>query len=196
MSVNPAEQIFLGLGYNRFLDLFKEIESEAFWMRDASYRLHRIRDIFSVYAELCCYEPIKFILDKRKNGRPVENELGERLFKFIRNLLSHFPLFENWDSVWISKQLATWEKEGQSIDKFLSEFEGREAIKYRFWDYRSGQMIYLTICFPATYTSGREIFLKDILQEREGVRFSIRLMLNILLENCEDRDSILNELST
>lgn len=195
LKPTPSEKAFLESGYNRFLDLFKEVESEAFWKRDPIYRLHQIRDIFAIYSELICYKPLKEVLEKRKTVRPVENDLGEQLFKFIRNLLAHFPLFDSWDAVWINKELANWEKEGQTMDRFLTNFEGKTEIKYRFLDSRTKEMIYLSINFPVGYKANQKIFLKDILQERDGVRFSIRLMLKILLENVESSDSILKELN-
>jgi hypothetical protein len=194
LKPNASEKAFLELGYNRFVDLFKEIESDIFWKKDSIYRLHRIRDIFAIYAELICYEPLKFVLEERKTTRPVENDLGEQLFKFVRHLLAHFPLFDSWDTVWITKELANWERKGQ-IDRFLTNYEGKAEIKYRFWDARVKQMTYLSINFPVGYKANQKIFLKDILQERDGVRFSIRLMLKILLENLESPELILKELN-
>jgi len=193
LKPNPAEQAFLNLAYGRFIDLFKEIESKTFWGESPLHRFQRIKDIFAVYSELIQYEPLQYILDAKGKARPVEQELGERLFSFVRHLLAHFPLFDSWDSVTINQQLATWERKGQ-IHKFLTEFEGKPEIKYRFYDPTTKEMIYVTINFPADYSKDSPILLNSILTEREGVRFSIRLMLGILLHNVEHPESILAEL--
>jgi len=193
LKPNPAEQAFLSLGYNRFLDLFKEIESKHFWEQTPLYRFHRIRDIFAVYTELISYVAIEHVLDTRKVLRPIEHDLGERLFSFVRNLLAHFPLFDSWDAVTINQHLVTWEGKGQ-IHKFLTEFDGKPQVKYRFFDPAAKELIYVTINFPSDYSQNRPIRLNEILTEREGVRFSIRLMLRILLQNVEDPESILAEL--
>ncbi len=193
LKPNPAEEVFLTRGYNRFLDLYKEIESKPFWEQTPLYRFHRIRDIFAVYAELIQYEALKHTLDKKKASRPVEHDLGERLFSFVRHLFAHFPLFDSWDTVSIDQQLATWERKGK-IHKFLTEYEGKPQVKYRFFDSAAKEMIYVTINFPKDYSQDRPITLNSILTEREGVRFSIRLMLNILLINVESPETILSDL--
>jgi hypothetical protein len=162
LKPNPAEQVFLSRGYNRFLDLYKEIEGKPFWEQTPLHRFHRIRDIFAVYTELIQYEAIEHILDLKKASRPVEHDLGERLFSFVRHLLAHFPLFDSWDTVSIDQQLATWERKGQ-IHKFLTEFEGKPQVKYRFYDSAAKEMIYVTINFPINYTQNRPIALNSIL---------------------------------
>ena len=192
-SPNPAEQAFLELGYNRFLDLYKEVDSAGFWEQPPSYRFHRIRDVFAIYDELTNYVAIAHILATRQQARPVEHDLGERLFSFIRNLLAHFPLFDNWNDVWIDQQLATWERTAQ-IHKFLSDFDGKPQEKFRFYDTAKKQMLYVAICYPTGYLQNRRIRLAEILPEHEGVRFSIRLMLGILLRNVDDPEQILAEL--
>jgi hypothetical protein len=193
LKPNTAEHAFLSLGYNRFLNLFKEIENKNFWEQSPLYRFHRIRDTFAVYTELIQYEALERVLDTKKTSRPIENDLGERLFFFVRNLLAHFPLFDSWDAVTIDQQLATWEQRGQ-IHKFLTEFENKPQVKYRFFDPAAKEFIYISINFPSDYSENRPIKLNSILTEHEGVRFSIRLMLSILLHNVQDPESIFAEL--
>jgi hypothetical protein len=59
---------------------------------------------------------------------------GGPLFKFVRKVLAHFPIFESWDQVWISKELVNWQKEDLTIDRFLQKFSGHAEVKYRFWE--------------------------------------------------------------
>jgi uncharacterized protein YjgD (DUF1641 family) len=194
LKPNAAEQVFLGFAYSRFIDLFKEIDAAEFWERDAKYRFSRIRDVFSVYSELLNYEPIQHILKEVESRRIVESELGKELFQMIRNLIAHFPFFDTWDEIRFTKELITWEGKSKVIDKFCEKFRERDKVSYRIRNPKTKEFSFLTIRFPKDYEKNKEIFLKDLLGEKEGARFSIRLMLRILLENVEDPQSIINEI--
>jgi hypothetical protein len=181
--LNPSKEegIFLNLAYNRFYDLFDELMSDDFWERDPNYRFSKIKDGFSVYSELLNYEPIKWVIDEIKDRRPpMEGEIGGELFKFIRNVFSHFPFFDCWDEVWINKSITNWYREGQSIDRFLNKYCGKSEVKYRFWEENKKKMTYLSIRFPKSYSNESKIYIKDILREKEGVKFSFILMRKIL----------------
>ncbi|MGR5154860.1 hypothetical protein [Photobacterium swingsii] len=187
---NKSEELFLTLAYNRFYDLFDEIMKDDFWGKDDWYRFSRVSNIFSVYAEILSYEPFKYVLDTLKIQRPpMESEIGGSLFKFIRNVIAHFPIFEKWNDVWVSKELVNWQKEGLTIDRFLKKFSGHEPVKYRFWEADKKQMTYITIMFPHQYHSNK-IFLNDILSEKDGVKFSLIMMrqiLNTQVESVEEK---------
>ena len=117
---NKAEREFLTLSYNRFYDIFDEVMNDAFWERSSSHRFSRIKDGFAVYAELLNYEPIKWAIDHLRSSRPpMEAVIGGELFRVIRNIVFHFPFFDSWDEVWISKTIINWNRDGQSIDRFL-----------------------------------------------------------------------------
>ena len=116
----------------------------------------------------------------------MEGEIGSDLFKFVRNLTLHFPFFENWDSVWVNKFIVNWNKEGQSIDQFLKKYKGRGEVKYRFWEGHKKRMTYLSIKFPAQYKTTSKVFLKDIISEKEGIKFSMILMRKVLDTQVEE----------
>ncbi len=178
---NKAEQQFLSLAYNRFYAIFDEAIEDNFWEKDKWYRYSKIKDAFFIYSEMLNYEPIIWVLEYIKTHRPpMEAEIGSELFKFIRNVITHFPFFEKWDDVWISKNLVNWYKEGQTIDKFLEKYKGKEPVKYRFWEKDKKRMTYMSINFPKEYTDEGKIFLKDILPEKDGVKFSIIFMREVL----------------
>jgi hypothetical protein len=178
---NRAEYKFLYLAYNRFYDIFDEVLQDSFWDKDDWYRLSKIKEGFCVYNELLNYEPLKYILEKLKTSRPpMESEIANNLFRFIRNLLMHFPFFNAWDDIYITKELANWYKGGQSIDKFLSQYEDKKQIKYRFWEQERKRMTYLNINFPKKYKHDTAKFLKKILSEKDGVKFSFILMKKVL----------------
>ncbi len=185
---NRAEKEFLSLAYNRFYDIFDEIMTDIFWEEDERHRFSKIKDIFSVYAELLNYEPIKWVIDwMKKGGRPpMEGEIGSELFKFIRNVILHFPFFDSWNSVWVNKSIINWNKKDQSVDKFLKKYTNHKEVKYRFWEGDKKRMTYLSIKFPAFYNGTDKIFLKDIISEKEGVKFSIILMKKVLDTQVEE----------
>lgn len=177
---NKSEELFLNLGYNRFYDLFDEIMADEFWEKEDWHRFSKVSNIFAVYAELITYEPFKHVLEALKTQRPpMESEIGGPLFKFVRNILAHFPLFETWEEVWVSKQLVNWQKEGLTIDRFLKKYTGHSEIKYRFWESDKKRMTYISICFPEEYGDNR-IYLKDMVSEKDGVKFSLIMMRQIL----------------
>jgi hypothetical protein len=160
--------------------------SDSFWELDPWQRFSKVSHGFSVYTELLNYEPLKHVLNSMKTMRPpMEAEIGGELFKFARNVLAHFPLFATWDEVWINKTLVNWNKEGQSIDRFLNKYQGRSQVKYRFWEEKKKQMTYLSINFPGTYGDDK-IYLKDIISEKDGVKFSFIMMRNILNTQVEE----------
>jgi hypothetical protein len=182
MDLRPTsqEEVFLSLAYNRFYDLADEIIEDSFWEKDDWYRFSKVISLFSVYAELLAYEPLKYVLEEIKKQRPpMESEIGGPLFKFIRNIFAHFPLFESWNEVWLTKGLVNWQKEGLTIDRFLKKYAGHSEIKYRFWEPEKKKMTYMSINFPKQYDDNK-IFLNEILAEKDGVKFSLIMMRNIL----------------
>jgi len=180
LKPNKAEKEFLSLAYNSFYAIFDEVMADSFWKKHKYYRFSRIKDGFAVYAELLNYEPIKWIIEHLQKARPpMEAEIGSELFRFIRNVVNHFPFFNTWDEVWIKKSIINWNKDGQSIDKFLKKYSGQNIVKYRFWEAKKKEMTYLSINFPQRYQDDK-IYLKEILSEKEGVKFSFILMKQIM----------------
>jgi hypothetical protein len=178
---NESEKLFLNLAYNRFYDLHSEVMSDDFWEKDARYRFSKVIAGFTIYGEILNYEPIQWVIEHLKKARPpMEAEIGGQLFKFIRNVIAHFPFFETWNDVWLSKPLVNWYRQGQSIDKFLTTYSGRQPVKYRFWEEEKKRMTYLSIKFPTSYNNRDKIFLRDILAEREGVLFAFIFMKQIM----------------
>jgi len=95
-------------------------------------------------------------------------------------VIVHFPFFDSWDDVWVNQSMVNWHKDSQSIDRFIRKYKGKETVKYRFWEADKKRMTYLSINFPKHYEGDAKIYLKDLLTEREGVRFSFVLMRQVL----------------
>jgi hypothetical protein len=176
-----AEIKFLTFAYNRFYNIYEEVMDDSFWQKDPWYRFTKIKDGFAIYSELLNYEPLTWVIDAIKIQRPpMEAEIAKDLFKFIRNLIVHFPFFDSWDEVMVNHSLVKWHKENQFIDKFIKKYKGKESVKYRFWEPNKKRMTYLSINFPANYEDDTNIVLKDILTEKEGVKFSFILMKQVI----------------
>ena len=190
---NEKEKIALNLFYNRFYDLYEELSHNNFFQNESSYRFYKIREIFSIYNELLGYEPIKYYIKVIKKTRPpLEGIIINDLFSFVRNLLLHFPLFDNWDDVYITQNLATWNKAGR-IHSFLKKsskikIDGKRTIKYRIWEESKKLMTHISINFPEEYNDNK-IFLKDIISEREGIKLCISFMKEILDSQIEDSEN-------
>ena len=183
---NKKEEQVLKLFYNRFYDLYEELSQEEFFKREASYRFYRIREIFSVYKELLGYEPIKYYIKYVKSGGrpPLEGLIVDDLFSFVRNILLHFPVFDKWEDVYISKDLATWNTVG-TIHKFLLKsskikIDDSGVIKYRIWEKSKKLMSYIQFHLPEEYNDNRKIFLKDVISEIDGIKLCISFMKQVL----------------
>src|SRR5271157_2426947 len=109
---NEAEKKYLSLAYDAFYGIFEEVIADAFWEQDKYYKFCRVKDAFSIYAELLNYPPLQGVIEYLKSHRPpMEAEIGSELFKFIRNVVAHFPFFRSWEEVWIDKDLVNWYRE-------------------------------------------------------------------------------------
>lgn len=183
---NKKEKVALNLLYNRFYDLYEELSQEEFFQLKPRERFQKVREIFSVYKEPLGYEPIKQHIQYMKEGArpPLEGFIVDDLFSFVRNVLLHFPIFDDWDSVYITKDLATWNKTG-TIHKFLSKgskikIDGAGIVKYRIWENSKKLMTYIQINLPEKYDNDSKIFLSKIISEQQGVKLCICFMKQIL----------------
>ena len=159
--------------------------SDEFWDEKPSQRFFKTKELFAVYSEILKYPPVQWVIDESK--RPNHSDVGRDLFKFIRHVLMHFPFFDKWDDVWIKQSLVNlYSTQPQFIDKFLSKNEGKERLKYRFWEEDKKRMTYIAISFPKGYTQGEKTFLKSMFPEKDGVKFSSIFMWDILKIQVEE----------
>ena len=92
-------------------------------------RFFYIINIVNIYSELLTYEPINHFIKYIKEERsPMEAEISSELFKFIRNIFAHFPVFKSWNEVWVDYELITWSKEDGFINKFLKKYVGKSEV--------------------------------------------------------------------
>ena len=174
------EYEFLNLATNRFMDIYQQINSCTFMDFSPEVRLYKIRDLFSVYAEMLSYKPIQEHLRFIKETRPpMEAVISSEFVKVIRNILAHFPFFSAWDDIYVTKQLVNWAGEGRTIDKFLKKYQGHDDVEYRFKENSSGKWRYPTIKFPQEYGESK-IYLKDMVNEADGVLLCAVFMFKVV----------------
>ncbi len=174
------------MAYQGFLELFDVVFQDAFWHKEPELRFVTISKGFAIYAELLHYPPIKWFNEHLRRTRPpIEAEMAEELFPFVRNIIAHFPFFNCWDEVFINRRMVNWQGKSKSIDKFLTKNEGREEASYRFWEESRRKMTYMSIRYAYRYCEGENVYLKDILNEEAGVKFAYILMRKVLSSQIE-----------
>lgn len=170
---------FLNRTFNKFDEMFEEVMNVSFWNRDPRYRFSRLREGFSMFRVIQNYEQVYCnIAGTRKPSIREGAAIGTEFFRFIKNITMHFRFFENWEHVYVAEALCY--KRGQLIDSFLKKYCGKEPLKVRFWEKYKKRMVCLAIYFPEAYGGDRKVFLKDMLSEEEGVRFSFIYMRKII----------------
>lgn len=176
--------------YIRFFELFKEVMSDEFWNGSKWYRLSRVKEGFSIYTEMLDYWAIRLTLSRfKKMFPPGQAELANDLTKFIRNIFVHFPLYDSWNEIYITKALVNWSRSGQ-IDKFLRQYTGKAEFKLRIKEKRRKKTTHITLKFPSRYDYGTKIYLKDILSEKSGVKFCFILMQRTLISSDRVQDML------
>ena len=104
-----------------------------------------------------------------ENGK--NNKEKYQVFKMLRNLLIHFPFFENWDDIYVNENLLNWNKsKGNQIKKFFKNNEGKE-LKYAIYMKRYDtweKEVEINIKIPKIYKY-KKVYLKDILTIDEAM---------------------------
>ena len=181
-TLNQSEKEFIKIASIRFDDIFDEVmDSDIFWKQNDWYRFSKTKEALMVYSELLKSEQIKLIIKDMQKKRPTVIKIADDFACFIRNIIIHFPLFESWNEVWISKLIVNWNKKHQRIDKFLEENRGKQFCEFEFMPDTQKQQIYnLKINFPKKYDGKSVIYLKEMIPEKEGVIFLFILMNYVL----------------
>lgn len=179
---NEKELIFLNLSYNRFYDLYEKLESNKDKL-SSEEKFSLLKNIFQIYNECLRYEPIQYFLRLLEKKRPPGEIMSLKYFKVIRHILVHFPFFNKWNDMYITRSLIIWSKPNSQIDKFLLDNEGKDEYKWRIWDENKKEMKYgYTIKFPKDYSKNSKIFIKNLIDEDKGIEISL-LMIKKVLES-------------
>jgi hypothetical protein len=172
---NQQEEEFLNLAVSKFLDISGELLSERAVNPEARFAL--LVRMMSIYTEALSYMPIKKYLEHIESNRPPGELTAYRYLEIIRHILLHFNFYSSWDEVCFSKSLITWTGKHSRIDKFLNEYDNHESYKWRIWDNKNRKMTYgYQFNFPKGYGDGKTIYLKDLIDEDKGIKFSVHLI--------------------
>lgn len=127
-----------------------------------------IKSLSSLVSELLDKDNLKEKLLNLANTSTVngnDNEIKIETFDFIRNILIHFPIFESWDDIYISKELLGWNKPyNGSIVKYFKKNSGK-TFTYRIFLNEYDEWVEkhtITVTIPEL-KDNTKIFLKDIL---------------------------------
>jgi hypothetical protein len=181
---NDNERLFLEIAFKRLKNIREEIcfKKSSFWQKDSYNRFARIKEAFVLFTEISSHKSMK-LFPNLYDEVFLFPFLTNEVFRFVRNVISHFPLFDSWDDVWISKSLINWNKAGRSIDKFLTNNVGKETLGYAYKEENEDKSVFPTLVdfnFPKLYDENSKIYLKDLISEKNGIIFSIRVMVFII----------------
>lgn len=184
MLSSDKERFFLEFAFRRLKTIRKEIcfKNSSFWQKDSYYRFARIKEAFVLFTEISSHKSMR-LFPNLYDEKFLFPFLTNEVFRFVRNVISHFPLFDSWDDVWISKSLINWNKAGQSIDKFLKNNVGKETLGYAYKEENEDKSLFPTMVdfnFPKSYDENSKIYLKEMISEKDGIIFSIRIMVFII----------------
>lgn len=182
MKQKPTgEKVFLEISFGVFYEIVNEVYSETFWEMSPEYRFNKIKNAFSIYAELLNYKPVKEVAEMHNSLRDcgVGRLLGVKLFKVIRHLLLHFPFFNTWGEFWFNKSLVTWERKGL-IHDFFKKHSGDGGIRFTYTENTTKQELSVDILLPNSYLQDEKIYLKDIIPEETGIKLCIGLMCDVV----------------
>ena len=95
------------------------------------------------------------------NGDNIEDKFNT--FKMIRNVLNHFPIFNSWEEIYISRELVNWNNPKYS--QILDYFDEENEMSYRIYLNENNEWIEkkkIDIKVPKLEQYNK-IYLKDII---------------------------------
>jgi len=177
LGTNEAE--VLVLAYDRFNKIYKEVMDETFWTNNPYFRLSKIKDCFSIYTEIIKFKDFKEAMKIKLEDHSLGKTTAMQLLEIVRHILIHFPFFDSWKGVYFNKSMITWLPQHKKIDNFFSDHENQINYVYRIK--RNDKVEAETVIrIPKNYTKGTNIFLNNILNEKDGIRISMVYMKKIL----------------
>lgn len=180
LSIDVEKQLkehqvqYIKLAFQRISFIENNIDFEA---TPPHIRLLYLKELFTIFEEL---HKIEFIRSNEgKMSLQTQQTLNDMklIVAFIRNVLSHFPLFNTWDDIWISQDFSTamGGTERGKIFKFLKHNDERIPLAVRV-TYNDGTIIQANFNYPQNIKPDQIIYLKDIIDEKDGARIVLSIM--------------------
>jgi len=178
---SKGEKLFVEISIKMFYEIVDEVFSDPFWKQSPEYRFNKIKNAFSIYAELLNYKPLREVAEQFNSirGPGIGRLLGVQLFKVIRHLLLHFPIYNSWEEVWFNKSLVTWERVGL-IHNFFKKHSGEGGIRYTYRESKTNEDVSVNIWLPKGYLQDEKIYLSEIMPEETGMKICISLMCDVV----------------
>ena len=133
-----------------------------------------MKQLASLVSELLEVKEIRQRLIELANESTVngeDNEIKIDTFDLIRNILIHFPIYDSWDEIYISKELLTWntKRNGQIIKYFKNNCN--RSFKYRIFLNENNKWVEkhtIKVTIPNIETCNK-IYLKTILSLNDAI---------------------------
>lgn len=133
-----------------------------------------IKSLSSLVSELLDRNDLKEKLLDLANSSKIngeDNEIKIETFDFIRNILIHFPIFETWKEICISKKLLNWNRPyNGKIEKFLVN-NLNKTFTYRIFLNENNEWVEkktITVTVPELNDKNK-IFLNDIITLEDAI---------------------------
>jgi len=101
------------------------------------------------------------------NGDNYEQKI--QTFNMLRNLFTHFPVFDRYEDVYVNEDLLTWNRTGGQIIKYFQKYEDKEIcflVLYKKVNYSWEPKEKINLHVPKLPKS-EKLYLKDMLSLRE-----------------------------
>lgn len=177
VTVKPTTRLKLGIIRSNFMELAFErfLYVKDNLRRDTTIspiRLLCLKEIFSIFDEINRIEDVRLSFSDPKALDPLFE-----LVTFVRNVLLHFPLFDKWEQIFISSEIASEmmsNRKGGQIAKYLDNNLNKIDIPFSA-DYAGGE-IEAQINLSAIKISPQLTYLKDIISEQDVISILIDIL--------------------
>lgn len=135
----------------------------------------KLKEIASLTVELLNSEKIKYIyINQLKKKDPNKLSISCKIdtFKMIRNILVHFPIFDNWDQIEISRETMNWNKGYSSIVCYFDKYANTTVSYdiYTRYNYDNTWTKTKTVSFTVPALNEKNtIFLKDFISLEDAM---------------------------
>jgi len=176
-QLNSHQIRFIKMAYQRIFFIEKNLDYE---ITPPHIRLLYLKELFTIFEEL---HKIKFARSNEgKMSLQTKQTLDEMklIVAFIRNVVSHFPLFNTWDDIWISQDFSVkmGGTERGKIFKFLKHNEQRIPIAVQVI-YKNNSVRQANFNYPQHLEQHQVVYLKDIISEEDGAIIVLAIMSEI-----------------
>lgn len=163
-------------------DIAQQIRNEMQFIPDpAIYSLDNfdfksVKHVSALVSELLSNSDTKAAFEKAASKSKVNgknNEIWLECFEVIRNILVHFPWFNSWDDIYITRSLLNWNNNSgkkQHIEKFFDKYANK-TLEYTIYYYNGLKWVpgHKSILKVPQLCAYKKMYLKDIISMKDYV---------------------------